>query len=141
LLVSVLGATRPEGGEVDEMHLRLRLQNPTQQPLRLPLERQKLLAGDLLDYGAPYLRGGATEAAPGQSVLADLAFPMPAGDETDVRSLTLGWVLEVEGAELHGTLGFQRLIPSPSYDPWGPYGPWGPYDPSWGCHGDWCHVH
>jgi len=144
LLVSVLGATRPEGGDIDEMQLRFRLQNSTQQPLRLPVDELGLLSGDLLDYGAARLVGGSVEAAPGESAVADIGFALPEAGSPDLRGLTLHWVLQVEGKDLDGTATFQRVLPPSAYDPYGPWGPyWGPWGPpSWGWgHAGWHHVH
>ena len=71
------------------------------------------------------------QAAPGQATLVDIAFPFPDIGPTDVRGLTLGWVLEVDGAEVSGTTTFQRVMRDnsqyPYPYPYGPYGPWGPY--------------
>jgi hypothetical protein len=143
MLISVLGATRPEGGGSDEIHVRVRLQNATAAPLRLPVEKQRLLSGDLLEFPSPRLIGGTPEAAPGGNALADLAFSWPPDATPDLRGLSLSWVLEVDGKEVGNTVTFQRVYPGPpayvgpAWGAWGPYGAYGAYGPygPYGWHG------
>jgi len=135
MLVSVLGAITPEGSDQRQVHVRYRLQNATSRPLSLPVGRQRLLTGDLLEFSSAWLVAGVTEVAPGQSALADLAFAFPDDSSPDLRGLSLGWVLVVEGVELGNTVAFQRVQPDVPRYPYGPQG-WGPYGvPPWGLHG------
>jgi hypothetical protein len=134
-LVSVLGVIRPEETGRDEIHLRFRLQNGTKHALKLPVDRLRLLSGDLADFSPPLLIAGETVAEPGQDAVADVAFTFLDGERPDLRGLTLTWVLEVEGTELRGTVAFRRLAEVPRYHHgptgWWPHGP-PPGYPYWG---------
>ncbi len=135
LLVSVLGAITPEGSDRRQVHLRYRLQNTTDLPIRLPVGRQRLLSGDLLEFSSAWLVDGVSEVAAGESALADLAFAYPDDATPDMNGLSLGWALEVEGVKLSGTTVFQRVSPDALRNPYPPPG-WGPYGaPPWGAYG------
>jgi hypothetical protein len=133
LLLAVLGEWR--GGEHDrEVHVRVSLENVGSEPLRLPLERVELRAGDLAVFGSPLVLGDDAPGPvdPGRSALLDLAF-LPPAEGADVRGLHLRWVLLVGEHELPGSATFQRAVPV--------YGPptYGSVYVSgaWGWHGYW----
>jgi hypothetical protein len=137
LLISVLGAKDGENGALDEVHVRFRIDNGTSQPARLLVDKLQLLSGDLLEFTAPRLIGGTAEAAPGQAVLADVAFLYPDNVAPDLRGLTLTWALLVEATELSGTLTFRRVQSARPPDSYGGYGPF--HDPF--CDPFWPHTH
>lgn len=136
LLAAVLGEWR--GGEHDrEIHVRVRLENIGAEPLRLPLARVELRAGDLAAFAPPYVLGGDVPAQvdPGGAALLDLAFAPPA-EGADLRGLHLSWVLLLGERELPGSVTLQRAAPTWVSHWHGGFPGWYPYGPPYG-HGAW----
>jgi hypothetical protein len=115
LSVAVLGTWEGEPWDED-VHLRFRVENSGDAPLRLPLSRLEVFSGDLLPFGPAYLVSGEDrELLPGETMLLDAGFARPPG-EPDLRGLQVRWWLLALGQELPGSLSFRYVETySPSY--------------------------
>jgi len=147
ILMSVRGAERPGGDpEADfEMIVRLRVENESDQPLTLVLDRFLLLDAELEAFGRPHVlatEDGASDAravedgvAPGAFALVELAFPFPPGRspaDLHLSGLNLRGAVMLGDSELPVGASFSRTPRVLYRDPW-PY-PYGPY-PYW--YGPW----
>jgi len=154
LLVSVRGAWReglqPEGEFA--LHLRVRIENSGDAPLRFDPAAAQLLNADLSPFGGPLyeaLPDGAAvaEIAPGAALMLELRFLFPYGlppQEAGLDGLSFRATLDRLGKPIELSVTFTR-IPLHAYDPWGRpgYSPW--YDGYWypggyGYYG-WYHAH
>ena len=115
LAVAVLGKWRGEPYD-GEVHVRLRVENTSTVPLRLPVARCELFSGDLVSFGEPRLVGGSEEDVPPAGTgLLDVGFG-PAPEGCDLRGLQARWVLMIADRESPGAQTFAYA--SPEYVPY-----------------------
>lgn len=130
-VIAVLGI-RPgdsKEGRLDEMALRLSLENVSQEPIGLDPASWKLVSADLQEFAAPVVEPEAAPALlPGTETTVDLSFPVRPDrplEEYDLSGFNLRFGVRYRNATIVVSAPFERWVRAP-YDPYY-YGPPGPY--------------
>jgi len=127
-LVSVRGIRRavPKEQQPVQLEARMRIENLGESPVALEEEGLELVAADLQSFGrARVTPPPGAPIAPGDSVVYDIVFPLPAGKdlkEFDLRGLNLKWVVSFDGRRTTTGITFERFVPPRDYygDPFYP---------------------
>lgn len=118
-LLSVRGANHFEEEGPLEMHVRLRVDNRGERPLRLVADRLSLVTADLVDFGSARAQP-LDETPAGATLLYDLYFEFPAEvspNDLDLSAVTVSLGLDDGERMFLMTATFEQLPPGARYDP------------------------
>jgi hypothetical protein len=137
VLASVIGVHRSDSKLAipQSVEVRLRLENPGPGAVNFNPQTLELTNGELLRFAPPITRPPqAFTIAPGQSVLQMAYFPFPPDhcySNTDLESLQLRWMVQVDGRNIAQVANFRRTYPRYYYYPYWSYdGAYPVYGPS-----------
>src|SRR5262245_36531223 len=126
VLTTVIGVQRPSDatGDRARVHMRILIENLTDQPMTFDGGQSQLTTADLLVL-TPIVEPSATiEIAPHGRAEADLYFPLPGSvDDVNLGGLNFSWSVKVNGLEVTRSSTFDRILiyypPTSTYDfPW-----------------------
>lgn len=95
------------------MHLRLRIENRDDAPVRLDPDSLQLVGSDLAEFGPVRIEPAVEEVPPGEVRTYDLWFPFPPGlslSAPHLEGLNLSWRLDYEGGAAEVSTTFQRRV-------------------------------
>lgn len=128
---TIVGILRPDSAPYRKLHVRLRIENTSQEPLQLKPSRTRAVPNGITEL-APLEAFESIELTSGEKRTVDMFFPLP--DPVDLPNSSLAeielrWVLESDGREYLSKATFRR---GPrAYPGYGPNG-YGPYDYGYG---------
>lgn len=123
---SIIGVRREDrkAGIPESVEARLRIENDGPQTLVFDPRSMELLDGMLLKFPAPVVRPPeVVELEPMQSAVVSAFFPFPPGHSyrnTDLDSLQLKWVVQIDRRPVTQSVSFHRLYPVGYYYPYPP---------------------
>lgn len=110
-LITVLEGV--SGDESAMMHLRIRIENRDDEPVRLAADSLQLVGSDLAEFGQGRVDPPAADIPPGAIQTYDLRFAFPPGlklSAPDLDGLNLAWRLEYAGGAAEVSTTFQRRV-------------------------------
>ena len=119
-LMTIVEGAQEEADERPVMHVRVRIENRDDAPVKLDREGMQLVGSDLRSFGSPTIEPDPMPLLPGRTETYELYFPFPDDVPLDaplLEGLSLSWSLLYEGGRAEVNADFVRAWPDRVHGP------------------------